>query len=127
VVDAAGAPLTVHGGVAAFTVGQRRGVGVAAGARRYVLDVDAGTATVTVGTRAELLRAEVPVRDLTFVARRPDPADDVDAQVRAHGEPIRARLVGDMVRFGVAQPRVAPGQVVALYRGDELLGGGVAA
>ena len=47
--------------------------------------------------------------------------------MRAHGDPIAARLVDDVVRFAAPQPRVAPGQVVALYGGDELLGGGIAA
>ena len=57
-----------------FTVGQRRGLGVATGERRYVVDVDARTATVTIGARGDLLRDAVEVRDLTFVdasRRRP--------------------------------------------------------
>ena len=47
-------------------------------------------------------------------------------QVRAHGTPLEGRLEGEVVRFARPQPRVAPGQVVALYRGDTLLGGGLA-
>jgi tRNA-specific 2-thiouridylase len=48
-------------------------------------------------------------------------------QVRAHGAPFEGRLDGAVVRFARPQPRVAPGQVVALYRGDTLVGGGLAA
>ena len=47
--------------------------------------------------------------------------------MRAHGEPFAARLVGDTVMFDAPQSRIAPGQVVALYDGDVVLGGGIAA
>jgi len=126
-VDPAGRVLGHHDGAAAFTVGQRRGLGVAAGERRYVLDVDAASAAVTVGPFEALLRNEVRVRGLTFVAGAPPAASEaVLVQVRAHATPVEGRLDGDVVRFARPQPRVAPGQVVALYRGDTLLGGGLA-
>jgi tRNA-specific 2-thiouridylase len=128
VVDTAGEVLGEHAGVAAFTVGQRRGTGVAAGERRYVVDIDAASATVTLGSRAELLRSEITVRDVTFVD--PDWRDDrrdVLVQVRAHGVPTPGELRGDVVRLHTPQPRVASGQVVAFYEGDTLLGGALAA
>ena len=62
VVDTAGRELAHHDGVSRFTVGQRRGLGVAAGERRYVVDVDAAAATVTIGTHDDLLRPDVRVR-----------------------------------------------------------------
>ena len=126
VVDVDGHVVGEHAGIARFTVGQRRGVGVAAGERRYVVDIDARTHTVTVGPPTALLRDHVDVRDLAFVAPAPSGDDWVDVQTRAHGEPVRGRLVGDRVEFAAPAPRVAPGQVVALYDGDVLLGGGVA-
>jgi len=126
VIDSAGTVLGAHRGVALFTIGQRRGVGVAAGERRYVVDIDTRSATVTIGSRAELLRHDVAVRDLTFVDGVPG-GQSLLAQVRAHGEPAAARLDGDTVRFEQPQPRVARGQVVALYEGDALVGGGIAA
>jgi tRNA-specific 2-thiouridylase len=100
---------------------------VATGERRYVVDIDAASATVTLGSRAELLRSEMTVRDVTFVD--PDSrADrrDVLVQVRAHGVPCPAELRGDVVHFCTPQPRVARGQVVAFYDGDTLLGGALA-
>ena len=128
VVDTGGRVLGRHDGVTAFTVGQRRGVGVATGERRYVIDVDAPSATVTIGGRADLLRPSVEVDGLSFVAgESPEPGARVVAQVRAHGEPLGVRLDGRVVTFDLPQPRVAPGQVVALYDGDNLLGGGLAA
>jgi tRNA U34 2-thiouridine synthase MnmA/TrmU len=66
------------------------------------------------------------VRDCRFVEQSPSPSQHVQAQVRAHGEPVDAVFDGDAVRFAVPQARVAPGQVVALYEGDVLLGGGIA-
>ena len=66
------------------------------------------------------------LRDLRFVDGAPAAGDLLDVQVRAHGTPQPGGLVGSGVRFERPQPRVAPGQVVALYDGDELLGGGIA-
>jgi tRNA-specific 2-thiouridylase len=128
IVDLEGDEVGRHDGVARFTVGQRRGTGVAVGERRYVVDVDATTATVTIGSRTDLLRDHVVVRDWSFVAGAEPLADTpLTAQVRAHGNPISACLDGDIVRFDRPEARVAPGQVVALYSGDSLLGGGIAA
>jgi tRNA-specific 2-thiouridylase len=126
IVDTDGAQVGVHDGVAAFTIGQRRGVGVAAGARRYVVDVDAPTATVTLGDRADLMRDSVVLRDLTFVDVAPIGRDGLTAQTRAHGLAVPCTFDGTSVCFATPQPRVAPGQVVALYAGDTVLGGGIA-
>jgi tRNA-uridine 2-sulfurtransferase len=126
VVDGDGVVIGAHDGVTGFTIGQRRGVGVAIGERRYVVDLDAATATVTLGRREDLLRAAVELRDLRFVDGAPAAGNLLDVQVRAHGTPQQGRLDGSGVRFERPQPRVAPGQVVALYDGDALLGGGIA-
>ena len=123
IVDTAGAPVGAHESVSQFTIGQRRGTGVAVGERRYVVDIAPDTATVTVGPREALLRDRVRLRDLVF-ARTP-PAE-VLVQMRAHGEPFPGRLDGDTVLFDSPQSRVAPGQVVACYDGDVVLGGGIA-
>lgn len=135
VVDVDGRVLGDHDGIAGFTVGQRRRLGVAVGERRFVVDVDAATATVVLGRREDLLRSEFPVGDLSFVAGPPPGDRSLLAQVRAHGEPFPATLAldggsGGVVRPEQVQPRVAPGQVIALYDGDDgdvLVGGGIAA
>lgn len=127
IVDAAGRVLGHHDGAAAYTVGQRRGLGVATGERRYVVDVDPARGAVTVGAYENLLRQEARVSGLTFVAGAPPAATEpLLVQVRAHATPFAGRLEGDRVTFDRPQPRVAPGQVVALYRDDVLLGGGLA-
>ncbi len=125
IVDASGAVLGEHRGVAAFTIGQRRGLGVATGERRYVVDVDAHHATVTIGARTDLLRSSVELRDLRFVRAAPG-GEPLLAQVRAHAEPVAAMLDRTTVHFARSQLRVAPGQVVALYEGPVLVGGGIA-
>jgi tRNA-specific 2-thiouridylase len=125
-VDTHGATLGAHDGVSSVTIGPRRGHGVATGERRYVVDVDARTATVTLGARHDLLRESVTLRDVTFVDGSPAGRPGLSAQTRAHGTPIASSFDGTTVHFASAQPRVAPGQVVALYAGDALLGGGIA-
>jgi len=128
VVDTGGRVLGRHSGIAHFTVGQRRGLGVAAGERRYVVDVDPVSAVVTIGRREDLLRCELRVRDLVWVDQPIDAGRDVAIQVRAHGEPMVGHIDGpDRVVLHEPQPRVAPGQVVAFYDGDTLVGGGIAA
>ncbi len=127
VVDTEGTVVGHHQGAAAFTVGQRRGVAVAMGERRYVLAVDTATATVTIGRREDLLTDRVELRDLELLGAIPSDAGGLVAQVRAHGDACAATLDGATVHFARPQARVAPGQVVALYDGDRLVGAGLAA
>jgi tRNA-specific 2-thiouridylase len=127
IVDTAGRVVGGHAGVTGFTIGQRRGLGVAVGERRYVVDVDATTATVTVGGRTDLLRSDLHLEQMSFVDGPPLPEQPLLVQVRAHGGVVTGRLDGRRVRFEQPQPRVAPGQVVALYDADDLVGGGLVA
>ena len=62
IIDEEGAVVGAHDGIDAFTIGQRRGLGVAVGERRYVTDIAVGTATVTVGPRRALARSRTPAR-----------------------------------------------------------------
>jgi len=126
VVDGSGRVLARHAGIDEFTIGQRRGLGIAGGGPHYVVGIDAATATVTVGDRAALVDDEIPVRGLRFVGDAPG-VESLLVQTRAHGVPVPGRLAGDRVRLDAPTTRVAPGQVVALYDGDRLVGGGLAA
>ena len=127
IVDPDGNLLGFHQGVTNFTIGQRRGLGVAVGEPRYVIAIDPVTATVTVGTREELGVTELLLSDVSWVDR--PVGGSLLAQYRAHGAPVeaevweRARPV--MVRFAEPQPGVAGGQTLALYRADEVMGGGI--
>ncbi|OCB61892.1 tRNA 2-thiouridine(34) synthase MnmA [Mycobacterium malmoense] len=135
VVGADGAVLAEHDGVHGFTVGQRKGLGIAGpgpdGRPRYVTEIDADTATVRVGDAADLDVLELRGREPVFTAGRPTSGlVECAVQVRAHGEtaPAVAELVGDelIVRLRVPLRGVARGQTLVLYRpdpdGDEVLG-----
>ncbi len=135
VVDATGTVLAEHDGVHGFTIGQRKGLGIAGpgpdGMPRYVTAIDAETATVRVGAAADLdvwtLTGQRPV--FTSGAGFAAPVE-CEAQVRAHGEavPAIAELAdGELVvQLRSAMRGVAPGQTLVLYRpdadGDEVLG-----
>jgi tRNA-specific 2-thiouridylase len=134
VVDGDGRTLGEVEAVELVTVGQRKGLGGAAG--RYAVEVDVAARTVTAGTAAELLVSSVPVGAPVWVAGPPDPAEDLEAQTSAHGTPVPARwdpatgsagaAVGGRVLTGYPIRRVAPGQSVVLYRGDRVVGGAAA-
>ncbi|GAA4543475.1 tRNA 2-thiouridine(34) synthase MnmA [Mycobacterium paraffinicum] len=140
VVGADGAVLAEHDGVHGFTIGQRKGLGIAGpgpdGRPRYVTAIDADTATVRVGEAADLDVRELRGREPVFTAGRP-PSGPVECvvQVRAHGETVGAvaELVGDelVVRLRAPIRGVACGQTLVLYRpdpgGDEVLGSAVIA
>jgi tRNA-specific 2-thiouridylase len=125
VVDRAGARLGRVGAVELVTVGQRRGLGIGGGPRRYALEVDPVSRTVVVGDRDDLWCDDVRITDAAWVDR--PVTGPVEAQTSAHGRPAAARVDADgTVRFDRPHRRVAPGQSVVLYRGDEVLGGGIA-
>jgi tRNA-uridine 2-sulfurtransferase len=135
VVDEAGRDVGSVDAVELVTVGQRRGLGLpGGGAPRYVVDVDVPTATVRVGPERELLCEQVALERVVWSADRPAaaPRSPIAAQCSAHSSPRPARIepAGNdraLVRFERWERRVARGQSVVLYEGDEVIGGGVAA
>jgi tRNA-specific 2-thiouridylase len=130
IVDGDGRRLGTHSGYAHFTVGQRRGLGLAAGDARYVREIRPETNEVVVGTRDELALTGFEADARHFIAGDP-PAERFEAQVRIRHRSddvaCEVTLVGED-RFVVetAEPvwAPAPGQSAVLYRGDECLGGG---
>ncbi len=128
VVGLDGSPIGRVDAVELVTVGQRRGLGTGGGARRYAISIDPSTATVVAGEVDDLDVDRVELTDVTWVGRRP-PAGGagVEAQSSAHGRPVAATFDGGAtVVFAEPHRRVAPGQSVVLYRGDRVLGGGIA-
>ncbi|MYJ35276.1 MAG: tRNA 2-thiouridine(34) synthase MnmA, partial [Acidimicrobiaceae bacterium] len=127
-VDSSGSELGTVEAWELVTVGQRRGLGaIGGGSPRYVLDVDAESSTVTVGSRAELDYEVTPLSDWHWTH---GPVDGpVLVQTSAHGAPETATIdrAGMAVRWAELRRRVAPGQSVVAYRGDIVVGGGTAA
>jgi tRNA-specific 2-thiouridylase len=130
VVDPDGRVLAEHDGTFGFTVGQRRGLGVATGAPVYVLEVDAPANRVVVGPRELLSRRGLVADRASWVAGMP-PCDgpfEAEVRIRYRGEDAPAVVVprpgGFEARFSSPQHAVAPGQSAVVYRGEELLGGG---
>jgi tRNA-uridine 2-sulfurtransferase len=126
VVDGEGREIGSHDGIAGFTVGQRRGLGIAVGEPRFVIRIEPGSATVVVGSRDELAVHSARLHDVTW-SRGSGGDGPVMAQYRAHGEPVPAWLEGDILAFDHPQEAVAPGQTVAFYDGDVVLGGALIA
>lgn len=130
IVDTGGSVLGTHAGVSNFTIGQRRGLGVAIGEPRYVVDVRPATAEVVVGTRDDLLVAGCVVSDVTFVSGSPLADPNVEVKVRYRSKPIPSSVTpksdhGWLVEFAEPTPAPAPGQSAVFYDGEEVLGGGV--
>lgn len=130
IADADGNTLGSHGGVHRFTVGQRKGLGVASPAPLYVLKIDADSATVTVGPRAALERPGFTVSGVTWTSgAAPAGWTRVSAQIRHRhrAAPARVRaLDGNRAEaeFEVPQPAVTPGQAAVFYDDDVVVGGG---
>ncbi len=122
VVDTSGKELARHGGVAGFTIGQRRGLGIAMGEPRYVVGIEASTSTVVLGRREDLGVTGLSLGHTTWVDGRRR-SGRVRAQYRAHGDPVPAFVDEGGLVFDEPQEAVAPGQTVAFYEGDVVLGG----
>jgi len=128
-IDLDGSRVGEHRGAPAYTVGQRKGLGVALGEPRFVTSIDAQANIVTIGRRQDLYRDSFELEAVSFVGGRP-PADQFEAAVRVRH---RAQLVPGSVtqagatwRVRLAQPAwaPAPGQAAVFYAGDEVVGGG---
>jgi tRNA-specific 2-thiouridylase len=111
------------------TVGQRRGLSIGGdGDRRFAVSVDTDARTVVVGSADELLVDGVRLVDLTWTDVELAAPADVLVQSSAHGTPVAATFEGGgTVRFTERQRKVAPGQTVALYVDDVVIGAGIAA
>jgi tRNA-specific 2-thiouridylase len=125
ILDTAGQVLGSHQGIAGFTIGQRRGVGVALGERRYVVEVRPETSTIVLGERSDLEVEAVRLTEVTWTDSPVMNGEAIEVQYRAHGVAVTALWDDGTVFFETAQRAVAPGQTAALYRGERVLGSGI--
>jgi len=130
IVDSEGRALGTHEGVASFTVGQRKGLGIASSEPLYVLRLEPDARRVIVGPRAELGVDECSLRDVTWTAgAAPALPLDVDVCLRYRAAPVPATVAptGDAtarVRFARKAWPLTPGQAAVFYEGDAVVGGG---
>lgn len=128
ILDLQGRRVGRHRGAPRYTLGQRRGLGVAAGKPVYVCGKDAAANTLTVGPETALYRRRIWAEDFHWIHGAPSGAVAVEARVRYRQPPQPAVAEPDGVRvridFASPQRAPAPGQAVVLYQGDVVLGGG---
>ena len=126
-VDASGTVLGMHRGIAHYTVGQRKGIGLAATEPLYVTGIDPAANRVIVGARRELERRSVRATDAVW--RLDDDEARVEVQTRYRMEPVAgtAGHDGGIISISLDAPvsGIAPGQAVVCYQGTRIVGGGV--
>jgi tRNA-specific 2-thiouridylase len=130
IVTTTGEVIGEHTGIHRYTVGQRRGIGIAQPRPLYVLAIDSKKNEVVVGNDDELLRSEFTAGGVNWIASEP-PSDAVRAEVRVRyrhtAEPATILPLSEnrvRVKFDEPQRAITPGQATVFYRGDEVVGGG---
>ena len=129
VYDVEGNKLGTHRGIIHYTIGQRKGLGLALGKPMYVKATDAEKNTVTLATNDQLFSSKVYAENLNWIAGDiPTEPVEVVARVRYHGKDQPATLHflengNILAEFQVAQRAVTPGQAIVFYQGDQMLGG----
>ena len=129
IVDESGQTLGQHDGIEAYTIGQRRGLGLALKEPHYVVQIEPMSRTVTIGPRTSLEKQGLEASKVQWHVDEPGEPTRCLAQIRARHQAVPSLVepLGNgrvRVLFDTPQTAVTPGQVVALYEGDTLLGGG---
>jgi tRNA-specific 2-thiouridylase len=130
IIDQRGHEIGQHDGLPLYTIGQRKGLGIATGQPLYVTQLDAARNAVIVGSLEALERYALDASGVSFVhGDWPNAPFNCQAQIRSHAAPVEAHVTprerGSIhVAFACPQRAVTPGQAVVLYSGDVVLGGG---
>lgn len=130
IVDRSGRVLGQHKGLPFYTIGQRRGLGIAAPEPLYVLEIDAVRNALVVGRATELGRTELTARGVSYISGETPPEPlRVTAKIRYKARESPALLTplsgdGAALRFDEPLRDITPGQGAVFYQGEELIGGG---
>jgi tRNA-specific 2-thiouridylase len=129
IVTTDGAVVGRHDGIEGFTIGQRKGLGIAFGEPRYVVRLEADTRKVVVGTRDELARSTFTADRANWLVDEPQEPFACHVQIRYNSIAAPATvtpLAGGRFEVALEEPRhgVAPGQAAVCYLGERVLGGG---
>lgn len=133
IVTTAGRVVGTHPGIERFTIGQRKGLGVALGEPQFVVRIEPDTRRVVIGRQEELARTDISACDCNWLAEPPAGEFECLAKIRYNSPPAAARArVEDggrlLIRFAEPRYGVAPGQAAVVYsptpQGDRVLGGG---
>ncbi len=129
-VDPTGRPLGKHPGYQNFTIGQRKGLRIALGARTYVTDIDPATNQVTLGTKSDLMRRTLIADQVNITHPSVVPDTDIRCQVKVRynqqPQPATMRITDGKLHVTFDEPisAITPGQAAVAYDGDNLLCGG---
>lgn len=129
VVTSDGQIVGTHDGLERFTIGQRKGLGIALGEPRFVIRLESDTHRVVLGTKAELARGELTADRTNWLVDPPLDSRPCEVKIRYNAPPKRGTvqaLDGGRLHVAFDEPQygVAPGQAVVCYAGDRVLGGG---
>jgi tRNA-specific 2-thiouridylase len=132
IVNRSGRSLGFHNGLAGYTIGQRKGLGIASLQPLYVVDKDAATNTLIVGEADELGSDVLTARDVNWLSgKAPGAGFDSEVKIRYTARPARGTVtpLDDgtrvRVRFDAPQRDITPGQAAVFYQGELMLGGGI--
>ncbi len=130
-LDAGGRVLGEHKGLAFYTIGQRKGLGISAAQAMYVIDKNIATNSLIVGTRAELGQSGLIAHQVNFIGGRfPTTTMQVKAKIRYKAREMAATLTPlpeARIRLVFDAPLrdITPGQAVVFFQGEQTLGGGI--
>ncbi|MDX1946485.1 MAG: tRNA 2-thiouridine(34) synthase MnmA [Pirellulaceae bacterium] len=129
IVTTAGQVVGTHPGIERFTIGQRRGLGVAMGEPYFVVRIEHESRRVVIGQHEELARTDITADNCNWLADPPAGQFACQAKIRYNSPPADATaeaLPNGRLRVTFAEPRhgVAPGQAVVVFAGERVLGGG---
>jgi tRNA-uridine 2-sulfurtransferase len=132
VIDTSGNTIGVHEGIINFTIGQRKGIGIAKAKPLYVVDIDAKKNEIIVGTKEDLSIKKIYIKNINILSSNDDFNESIFIKVRSTGRLIKAKVslnnLGGEINLEEFETGISPGQACVFYKknkfGDRVIGGG---